>query len=206
MKNDFVWCSRWAGDEKQLSMLQWPNTHTHTSHRYGQTIIPSAHTCEGTLSEHLARFLFQNHATPSGCKNLAYTCKNLTCTGKNLIYFLPCKNHARLCSKIRQESCMLTRFLQDLGKILERSCIKSWQDLGKIFDRDIITCIIINMVRYYGYDWVIYIYIWGNSLPQLNLRYMHIVVLPSFKQNCLSHKLTLINIKCVYYISYIACF
>ena len=62
-------------------------------------------------------------------------CKNLTCTGKNLIYFLPCKNHARLCSKIRQESCMLTRFLQDLGKILERSCIKSWQDLGKIFDR-----------------------------------------------------------------------
>ena len=32
-------------------------------------------------------------------------------------------------------ACMLTRFLQDLGKILERSCIKSWQDLGKIFDR-----------------------------------------------------------------------
>ena len=29
----------------------------------------------------------------------------------------------------------VTRFLQDLGKILERSCIKSWQDLGKIFDR-----------------------------------------------------------------------
>ena len=63
------------------------------------------------------------------------SCLNSQDSYKNLAYFLTCKNQARFCPKIMQESCILTRFLQDLGKILERSYIKSWQDLGRIFDR-----------------------------------------------------------------------
>ena len=73
-----------------------------------------------TLSEHLARFLFQNHVTPSDCKNLAYICKNLTRTGKNLIYFYLAR--VKLCKIMFQNQARILHVDQILAR--------SWKDLA----------------------------------------------------------------------------
>ena len=86
------------------------------------------------LSEHLARILFQNHVTPSACKNLAYTCKNLA---RILPFFTlqeSCKIMFQNQARILHVDQILARSWKDLGKILH----KTWQDLGKILAKFLI--------------------------------------------------------------------